>query len=145
MRKIFAIASALLYYCLFPCILIIVVFGPLMELDVLMEIYKYDAPRLALGIGVTWFVGLLLFLSFKYRRLEWLYRKFPVLIPFLQMCFIMLVGIEVALFFANLWADSQIISKGLSITLSIISIVLARVYLSYWYYKYPISYKVHKL
>mgnify|MGYP003442520256 FL=1 len=145
MKQLFTLLGAILYYFLYPCILIVVIFGPLMEFEVLMEIYKLNAPRTAFGIGVTCFIGFILFLSFNYSRLRWLYNKFPVLIPFFQMCFIMLVGIEIALFFANLWADSQLISKGLAITLSMISILLVRVYLSYWYYKYPISYKVHKL
>lgn len=145
MKKLVTLFSAFLYYLLYPAILIVVIFGPLMEFEILMEIYKLNAPRTAFGIGVTSFIGFMLFLSFKYSRLRWLYNKFPVLIPFFQMCFIMLVGIEIALFFANLWADSQLINKGLAITLSMISILLVRVYLSYWYYKYPISYKVHKL
>ncbi|MGM9926534.1 MAG: hypothetical protein ACI35P_01160 [Bacillus sp. (in: firmicutes)] len=145
MKKLFAIAGTILYYFLYPMILLIIIMGPLMEFDVLMDVYKYNAPRTALGIGTTCFIGFLLFLSFKYSRLEWLYRKFPVLIPFLQMCLVMLVGIEMALLCANLWADNQTFNKGIAITLSIISIVVARAYLSYWYYKYPISYKVHKL
>ena len=145
MRKLFALLGNILYYFLFPFVLIIIVFGPLMEFDVLMEVYQLGAPRLDLGIGVTCFIGFLLFLSFRYSRLAWLYHKYPVLIPFFQMCFVMLVGIEIALFFANLWADTQIISRGVAVTLSVISIILVRAYLSYWYYKYPISYKVHKL
>ena len=145
MKKIFALGGAILYYLLFTIILIVVVFGPLMEFDVLMDVYKYNAPKAAFGIGATCFVGFMLFLSFKYSRLKWLYIKFPVLIPFFQMCLIMLAGIEMALLFANLWADNQTFHKGIAITLSIISIAAARAYLSYWYYKYPISYKVHKL
>lgn len=145
MRKILSLLGTILYYCIFPFTLLVVIIGPLMEFEVLMEVYQLGAPRLAFGIGVTCFFGFLLFLSFRYSRLAWLYRRYPVLIPFLQMCFVMLFGIELALFFANLWADTQIISKGVAITLSVFSIVLVRVYLSYWYYKYPISYKVHKL
>jgi len=145
MKKLFTLLGNILYYCFFPFILIIIVFGPLMEFDVLLEVYQLGAPRLAFGIGTTCFIGCILFLSFRYSRLAWLYHKFPVLIPFFQMCFVMLVGIEIALFFANLWADTQMISKGVAVTLSVISIIVVRTYLSYWYYKYPISYKVHKL
>ena len=145
MRKLFAIPGTIMYYLLYPMVLIIIIMGPLMEFDVLRDVYTFNAPRLALGIGTTCFIGFLLLLSFKHSRLKWLYRKYPVLIPFLQMCMIMLVGIEFALFFANLWADNQTLSKSIAIILSIISIAGARVYLSYWYYKYPISYKVHKL
>jgi hypothetical protein len=65
--------------------------------------------------------------------------------PLLQMFFITLVGIEVAIFFANLWADKLLISEGFAILLTVLSIVIVRLYLSYWYWKYPISYKVHKM
>jgi hypothetical protein len=67
------------------------------------------------------------------------------LIPLLQMFFITLIGIELAIFFANLWADKLVYGKGMAISLSILSILIVRVYLSYWYSKYPISYKVHKM
>lgn len=145
MKKLFAIAGTIIYYLIYPLVLIMVIMGPIMEFDVLRDVYKYNAPRSALGLWLTCFIGFMLFLSFKYSRLTWLYRKFPVLIPFLQMCLVMLAGIELALFCANLWADNQTFSKGIAITLSVISIAGARAYLSYWYYKYPISYKVHKL
>ena len=145
MGKLFAILGAITYYLLYPFILLIIIIGPLMDYDYLTEVYKLEAPRSALGIGMISFLGFFLFLSYKYQRLGWLYRKIPVFLPFLQMCFVMLVGLELALFFANLWADQQMFNKGVAITLSIISIVLARVYLSYWYAKYPISYKVHKV
>jgi len=116
-----------------------------MEFDVLREIYKLESPRGGLTLWAMTFLGFLLFLSYRYPRLGWLYRRYPVLIPLLQMFFVTLVGIEAAIFFANLWADKQLIGKGTSIVLSIISILVVRVYLSYWYSKYPISYKVHKM
>lgn len=145
MGKLFAILGATLYYFLYPFIILIIVLGPLMEYDYLTDIYELEAPRNVLGIGGVCFFGFLLLLSYRVKRLGWLYRKVPVFLPFLQMCFIMLVGFEFALFFANLWADKGIFGKGCALTLSILSILLARAYLSYWYTKYPISYKVHKL
>jgi hypothetical protein len=116
-----------------------------MEFPVLMEIFKLGAPRGGLTLGLLAFLGLLLFLSYKYQRLGWLNRRFPVLIPFFQMSFFTLAGIEIAIFFANLWADKLIYGKGIAITLSTLSIIVVRVYLSYWYSKYPISYKVHRM
>jgi hypothetical protein len=116
-----------------------------MEFPVLMEIYRLETPRAGLTLSVISLMGILLFLSYRYPRLGWLYRKFPVLIPLLQMFFITLAGIELAIFFANLWADNLLYSKGVAIFLSIVSVMIVRFYLSYWYSKYPISYKVHKL
>ena len=145
MGKLFAILGAIAYYLFYPLLLIIIIFGPMMEMDVLLEIYDLDSPRGGLTLGLMAFLGILLFLSYKYPRLGWLNRRFPVLMPLLQMFFITLVGIELAIFFANLWADKQLFSRGIAIFLSTISIIMVRLYLSYWYSKYPISYKVHKM
>jgi hypothetical protein len=145
MGKLFAILGAIAYYLCYPFVLIIVLLGPLMEFPVLLEIFRLESPRAGLTLGALGFIGLLLFLSYKYPRLGWLNRKFPVLMPLLQMFFITLAGIELAIFFANLWADKFVYGKGTAIALSIISLILVRVYLSYWYSKYPISYKVHKM
>ena len=80
----------------------------MMEMDVLLEIYDLGSPRGGITLGLMAFLGILLFLSYKYPRLGWLNRRFPVLMPLLQMFFITLVGIELAIFFANLWADKQL-------------------------------------
>lgn len=116
-----------------------------MEFDVLMDIYQLDSPRGGISLGLLAFLGILLVLSYRYQRLGWLYRKFPFMMPLLQMFFITLVGIEVAIFFANLWADKLLISEGFAMLLTVLSIVIVRLYLSYWYWKYPISYKVQKM
>jgi hypothetical protein len=143
--KLFAIIGAIAYYLFYPFLLIMILLGPIMEFPVLLEIYKLETPRAGLTLSVLCILGILLFLSYKYPRLGWLYRKFPVMIPLLQMFFITLTGIELGIFFANLWADKFLYSKGVAIFLSIVSLIIVRSYLSYWYSKYPISYKVHKV
>jgi hypothetical protein len=143
--KLFAIIGAIAYYLCYPFLLIMILLGPIIEFPVLMEIYKLETPRAGMTLSVISLIGILLFLSYRYPRLGWLYRKFPVLIPLLQMFFITLTGIELAIFFANLWADKLLYSKGVAIFLSIVSVMIVRFYLSYWYSKYPISFKVHKL
>lgn len=145
MGNIFAILGTFIYYLLYPFIALLILFGPIMELPTLIEIYQTNAPRIGMPLGMLAFIGFLLVLSYRIPRLGWLYRKLPVTMPLLQICFITLAGVEIGIFFANLWADQQQISKGLAIVLSILSFVLTRLYLSYWYYKYPISYKVHKM
>jgi hypothetical protein len=144
MGKFFAIIGAIAYYLFYPFVLIFILFGPLMEFPILLEIYRIEAPRAGITLGLLSFIGILLFLSYKYPRLGWFYRKFPVMMPLLQMFYITLVGIEVAIFFANLWADKLLLGKGVAIGLSVLSIIIVRFYLSYWYGKYPISSKVHK-
>jgi len=145
MGKIFAILGAIAYYLCYPFVLIFVLLGPIMEFPVLLEIFRLGSPREGLTLGLLGFIGTLLFLSYRYPRLGWLYKKFPVLVPLLQMFFITLVGIELAIFFANLWADKLVYGKQIAIALSILSLLIVRIYLSYWYSKYPISYKVHKM
>jgi len=145
MGKLLAIFGAIAYYLCYPFVLLFVLFGPIMEFPVLLEIFRLGSPREGLTLGLLSFIGVLLFLSYRYPRLGWLYRKFPVMIPLLQMFFITLIGIELAIFFANLWADKLVYGKQIAIALSILSLLIVRIYLSYWYSKYPISYKVHKV
>ena len=145
MGKLLAIFGAFAYYICYPFVLLFVLFGPIMEFPVLLEIFRLGSPREGLTLGLLSFIGVLLFLSYRYTRLGWLYRKFPVMIPLLQMFFITLIGIELAIFFANLWADKLVYGKQIAIALSILSLLIVRIYLSYWYSKYPISYKVHKV
>ena len=145
MGKLFAIFGAIAYYLCYPFVLLFVLFGPVMEFPVLLEIFRLGSPREGLTLDLLGCIGVLLFLSYRYPRLGWLYKRFPVLVPLLQMFFITLIGIELAIFFANLWADKQVYGKQIAIALSILSIMIVRVYLSYWYSKYPISYKVHKI
>jgi hypothetical protein len=144
-KKILAFFWALLFYIfLFPITMLIIVIGPLMTYLDLLEVYKYEAPRISLGLPALCFLGIILFLSMKYSSLKWIYKKFPVLLPFLQMCFISLFAMEIGLQFANLWADKLVYGKGIAIGLSVLSIILGRMFLSYWYYKYPISHKVFR-
>ncbi|MCA1054204.1 hypothetical protein LCM10_04330 [Rossellomorea aquimaris] len=143
MKKIIKIAWALFYYIfLFPVTAFIIVFGPLMTFLDLLDVYKLEAPRLGLGLGMIAFMGFILFLSMKYHSLNWIYRKFPVLLPFFQMCFVSLIAMDLSLTFANLWADRMVIGKAVAIGLSLLTILLGRSFLSYWYYKYPISFKM---
>ncbi|WP_079504955.1 hypothetical protein [Mesobacillus jeotgali] len=143
MKKIFNFLWALVFYVLlFPFTILVIVFGPLMTFLDLIDVYKLEAPRLGFGLGAIAFLGFILFLSMRYPSLNWLYRKFPVLLPFFQMCFVSFIVMDLSLAFANLWADRMIIGKTVAIGLSVLSILIGRAFLSYWYYKYPISYKM---
>ncbi|MEI5905546.1 hypothetical protein WAK64_00515 [Bacillus spongiae] len=142
MKKIIKFLWSLLFYILpFPFTVFIIVFAPLMSLY-LLEVYKLEAPRLGIGFNVIALLGFILFLSMKYYSLNWIYRKFPVLLPFFQMCFVALIVIDLSLMFANLWADGMVIGKAVAIGLSVLTILLGRAFLSYWYFKYPISNKM---
>jgi hypothetical protein len=145
MRKLLSILFAGSFYIfIFPITVLILIIGPLMSLTDLLDIFKYEAPRLALGLAVIVIFGFILYLSMRVNSLKWIYRKFPVLLPFLQMCFISFFALQLGVEFANLWADDMMYPKGVAAFLVIIAFVLGRMFLSYWYYKYPISYKIHK-
>ncbi|MDR6121319.1 hypothetical protein QFZ87_000916 [Bacillus sp. SLBN-46] len=145
MRKLLTILFAGLFYIfLFPITVLILMFGPIMSLNDLLDIFKYESPRLALGLAVIVLFGFILFISMRVNSLKWIYRKFPVLLPFLQMCFITFFALQLGVEFANLWADKMMYSKGIAAFLAIFTFVLGRLFLSYWYYKYPISYKIYK-
>jgi hypothetical protein len=143
MKKIMKLLWSLFFHIfLFPVTALIIVFGPLMTFLDLLDVYKLEAPRLGMGLGVIAFLGFILFLSMKYHSLNWIYRKFPVLLPFFQMCFVSFIVMDLSLTFANLWADRLVIGKAVAIGLSVLTILLGRAFLSYWYFKYPISYKM---
>ena len=139
----FVICYFVLYYFVSGNTLLLI-FGPMMTFSDLSNVFKYDAPRLALGLPVLVILGFILFLSMKVPSIKWIYKKFPVLLPFLQMGYLALFALQVGLEFANLWADNNVYSKTVGLVLAILSFVVGRIFLSYWYYKYPISYKIHK-
>ncbi|MCQ6281303.1 hypothetical protein [Bacillus sp. EB600] len=143
-RLIRLLFAGLFYIFLFPVTVFLVIFGPIMSFSDLSDVFKYQAPRLALSLPVLVFLGFVLFLSMKVNSLKWIYKKFPVLLPFLQMCFLSLFALQVGLEFANLWADNNFYPKSAAIVLAILSFAIGRLFMSYWYYKYPISYKIHK-
>ncbi len=129
---------------LFPMCLFLVVFGPFVMFTDLLDIYKLGAPRSGMSFGVIWLIGLVLYLSMRFESMNWLYRKFPVSLPLVQMCFISLLALEVSITCANLWADKMLYGKGIAIFLSVVFFLAGRAFLSYWYYKYPVSYQALK-
>ncbi|MEI5905867.1 hypothetical protein WAK64_02145 [Bacillus spongiae] len=145
MKKIFLFFAGLFLFGLILYIVVALVFGPLITFLDLLDVYKLEAPRLGMGMGLEGiaFFGFILFISMKSRELKLeIYGKIPVLLPFFQMCFVSLIVMELSLTFANLWADRMVIGKAVAIGLSVLTILLGRAFLSYWYYKYPISYKM---
>ena len=44
-----------------------------------MDIYQLGSPRAGISLGLLGLFRDLLFLSYRYQRLGWLYRKFPVI------------------------------------------------------------------
>ncbi|MDQ6598113.1 hypothetical protein [Bacillus salipaludis] len=145
MKKLISLLFAFLFYIiLFPFTALILILGPIITVSDLSNVFKYEVPKLAFGLPALVLLGFILFLSMKVSSLKWIYKKFPVLLPFLQMGYLSFLALQIGLEFANLWADNNAYPKGVAIVLALLSFVVGRIFLSYWYYKYPISYKIHK-
>jgi hypothetical protein len=86
----------------------------------------------------------MLYLSMRVKRLRGIYNWCPVLLPAFQMAFIMLTATSVALVIMNLWADDLLFPKAVAIAGAAICLLAGRAFMSYWYYKYPISAEMRK-
>lgn len=145
MKKLIGLLFTILFYIfLYPITVLILIFGPIMTISDIFDIFKYNAPQMPLTLTGVCILGFILYLSMRVNSLRWIYKRIPVLLPCLQMGFIALFSLQVGLELANLWADNEVYSKGVAAVLALIAFVAGRAFLSYWYYKYPISYKVHK-
>jgi hypothetical protein len=145
MKKLITLLFAIPFYIfLFPITALVIIIGPLVTISDLSDVFKYSVPKLPLTFPGLFLIGFILFLSMKVDTLKWIYKKFPVLLPTVQMGFLMLFALQVGLEFSNLWADNNVYPREIALVLALLSFVVGRIFLSYWYYKYPISYKIHK-
>ncbi|WLR43405.1 hypothetical protein LC087_04290 [Bacillus carboniphilus] len=139
-RMILFVPFLLLYILFF----LVLLFSPFMSLADIIAVIEHEAPKENYYFALLFVISLILYLSMRVSLFRKIYLKMPVLWPLSQMVFIMLVGLSFGLFFMNLWAENAIISKTIAISLTVISILLVRVFMSYWYKKYPISVKMFK-
>jgi hypothetical protein len=129
--------------CMLPIFFFLVV-GPILFFSESIEVYKLGVPRIDVPPGIIIFIGIVLYASMAIPGFRYIYEKIPVLIPFFQMCFLMFTATGLGLFFLNGWADRLMFPKTVALFLTIATYALIRLYMSFWYYKYPISFKVRK-
>ncbi|WP_368504367.1 hypothetical protein AB3N04_01380 [Alkalihalophilus sp. As8PL] len=146
MNNAFRLLKGLLFLGFIPLYLItllILLFGPVMTFSDILSVNKYQVPKTDL-LPLLFFISFILYLSARIKTFKKIYHKIPVLWPLCQMLFIGTTGFALGLFFMNLWAENEVISRPIAIVLAIISVLLTRLFLSYWYKKYPISVKMFK-
>ncbi|GED54130.1 hypothetical protein EDM54_07965 [Brevibacillus borstelensis] len=143
MKAAKAMFAVCFYLLLLPCVLILVTM-PLFSILDMIEVANYEAPRLGYPLIVLGVIGGLLFASVRVGALRTLYRKYPVLLPFLHIAYFMAIGTSAGLEVMNQWADSLLFPKWLAIGGAVVIVLVTRVFLSYWYCKYPISLTVRK-
>lgn len=132
------------FFLMFLIIILLLVFLPGFNLSDMLDVAKYGAPRQALPFIILFGISGMLYLSMRLQSLRSIYLRYPVLMPALQMGFIMTAVTNISLMIMNLWADNLVISKTVAITGAIFVILLGRVFISYWYYKYPVSLKMRR-
>jgi hypothetical protein len=129
--------------CMIPIFFFIVV-GPILFFSESIEVYKLGVPRIDVPPGIICFIGIILYASMTIPGVRYIYEKVPILIPFFQMCFLMFAATGLGLFFLNGWADRLMFPKAVALFLTVATYLIVRLFMSYWYYKYPISFKVRK-
>ncbi|MBM4764860.1 hypothetical protein [Bacillus sp. B15-48] len=143
-RNMFQIILLIAFIPMFIFMYFMLVFSPFMAVSEIAAIINYEAPKDNVYFVLLFFISLIMYLSVRIQSFRKIYERYPVLWPLSQMIFISLVGLAFGMFFMNLWAENEVISKPVAIILTMISFVLARVFMSYWYEKYPISTKMFK-
>ncbi|WP_152656060.1 hypothetical protein [Oceanobacillus sp. CFH 90083] len=127
------------FYIFFALIGFSIIVGPLMALRDIRDILQYETPVGSLYPMMICLGGFVMYLSLRLEGFRWIYQKWPILWPVLQMGFFMLIGIGLAATFLNSWAENNFPSKGIAITLGVISFIAARVLMSYWFHRFPAS------
>ncbi|MEK3916339.1 hypothetical protein [Paenibacillus sp. FSL H7-0331] len=114
-------------------------FGPLYIIYASIKVLVLEVPASNFPYGVLLFLGVILYGSMMIPKIRSLYDELPVLIPFLQMCFLMLIASIIGFYILNAWADNQTYAKAEAVLLTVTTFVLMRLFMSYWYYSFPIS------
>ncbi|MFF2481044.1 hypothetical protein [Paenibacillus sp. NPDC058071] len=103
----------------------------------LKSVLDYEVPKASM-MFMTGLTAVLLYLAMKNRFLGIPYRKITFLLPLLQMVVYTNLGIHLAMFFLNKWAEQEPYSKTWAIVLAISSIIVIRLLMSLFYWKFPV-------
>lgn len=142
LNEIIGLLFSMVFLGLMALTILLLIFLPLIHIDYIRDVIKLDSPREATPIIVLFVLSSLIYFSLRVKVFRKIYHWFPFLLPVLQIAFIMTVSTDIGLMFMNLWADHGVISKGLAITGTILSVIAGRAYMSYWYYKYPVKFHI---
>ncbi|OLO37924.1 hypothetical protein BTR23_13395 [Alkalihalophilus pseudofirmus] len=143
-KQIISAVLALFFLPIFFLIFLFLLFAPLMAFFDIKSVIEHGVPKYNIYFVALFLISFTLYLSVRVRSFRKIYEFIPVLWPLSTMLFITTMGLAFGLLFMNLWAENEVISKGIAIFLSIFSFILVRMFMSYWYKKYPISVKMFK-
>lgn len=124
---------------IFIFIAITTVVGPLMAFSDIRTMLQYGTPNGSVYLFIVSMCCFILYLSVRVPAFQVYYRIMPILWPILQFAMFMFVGVAVAATVLNYWAEYNIPSRGFAIFLGLLSILLTRVFMSWWFYKNPIA------
>ncbi|RAP74366.1 hypothetical protein [Paenibacillus montanisoli] len=141
-KKIIQFILLVAFTPIFCIALLFLLISPIMAVSEIIAIIQHEAPKENVYFIFLIMISLTLYLSMRVSAFRKIYGKFPVLWPLSQMLFISLTGLAFGVFFMNLWAENEIISKPIAIIFMIVSLIVARLFMSYWYRKNPISTKM---
>ncbi|MEO3945796.1 hypothetical protein [Gorillibacterium sp. CAU 1737] len=144
MGRIIGFLVSIPLFALYPFVALFVLIAPVMCLVDEWRMISSGAPLVIMPLAITGLFGLYLFMTVRWNRMRVLYEKVPVLLPTLQIAYVMLVVTNVGEVVLRAWADEEALPKSVAILLAVLLLVLGRAYLSYWYAKYPISSKVRR-
>lgn len=137
----------ILFICFLPFFLmvfLILLFSPFMAVSEMRAVFEHGVPKSNMYFILLFMISFILYLSMRIKAFRKIYDKIPVLWPLSQMLFITLAGLAFGLLFMNLWAENALIPKVIAVILAIISFLLVRTFMSYWFSKYPVSVKMYK-
>ncbi|GAF64873.1 hypothetical protein BTS2_1769 [Bacillus sp. TS-2] len=125
------------FYLFFFFIVITLIAGPFFVIREITVMLSTGIPSGTDYFFIIGFCSLILFISISVRRYHWIYEKFPILWPALQMGLFMFIAFGLGATFINAWAENNIPTKSLALFLSLFSFLVARALMSYWFYRYP--------
>ncbi|MEC2072571.1 hypothetical protein [Alkalihalophilus marmarensis] len=139
MMRFLRVGGRLVFYPFFFFIAVSILIGPFLAIDDIRTMLQYGTPTGSVYLFMIGLCSFFLYLSIRIETLSWIYTKWPILWPILQMGLFMLIGLGLGATFLNSWAEHNFPSKGFAIFLAIISFIGVRVLMSWWFHRHPAS------
>lgn len=142
LQKVFAALVGVFFYPIFIFLVFATYIEPLMTFDNIRAVMSSEAPKSVTPLVIFFLMSLAIYLAIRFQSLGHIFRKMPVLLPAAQMALVSAFTLDIGLRAMNLWADGGVISERLAVAAVVASFLVGRAFLSYWYFKHPISSKL---
>jgi hypothetical protein len=119
-------------------IIVILPFGVLMDISVTMT-SGFASPTSDVYPIFVFMLGLVLYVSLRFRYFRRIYDFFPFLYPMVKMVFFMTIIATIAMLVLN-WGYSEIndVKHIVSVILMMVIFIIGRVLMSLYFYKKPV-------